>query len=117
MSQSEVSMDESIRLHGQIEKWPNKTEMADLFKAAGLTVYVGQYSIRLKDCEHFVFQEYGFNAGEPLIEADASTLEKMLEDGSRVSEILANAHLRHRFELWDDTNKLVGYIHHLWPQQ
>jgi hypothetical protein len=89
--------------------------MARLLASAGFSVVVAQYSIRLDDCEHFVLQEYGGDLGEPHIDADAKTLERMLEDGGRVSNALAAANLRHRFELYDESGELVGYLHHRWP--
>jgi hypothetical protein len=110
-------MDTEVRLYGQLEKWPSKTEMAKLMEAAGFSVYVGQYSIRLQDCEHFVFQEYGGDLGDPQFDADASSLEKMLEDGGRVSAALTAARIRHRFEICNDNDELIGYIHHGWPQE
>ncbi len=110
-------MDEYIRLYGKLDKWPSKTEMARMLEAAGFSVYVGRYSIRLKDCEHFVFQEYGGDLGDPQFDADASTLERMLNDGGRVSAALASADIRHRFELYNESDEMVGYLHHRWPQE
>ncbi|GAA4467204.1 hypothetical protein [Novipirellula rosea] len=110
-------MDTDIRLSGQIDDWPSKTEMARLMESAGFSVYVGRYSIRLQDCEHFVFQEYGGDLGDPQFDADASSLEKMLDDGGRVSAALASADVRHRFELYNDSDEMVGYLHHRWPKE
>lgn len=107
---------ECIRLFGQLEVWPSKSTMARLLSSAGFSVVVGRYSIRLEDCEHFVLQEYGGDLGEPQIDADAETLERMLEDANRVSRALTAADIRHRFELYDDRDALVGYLHHRWPQ-
>jgi|GEM_PF-952770 len=106
-----------VRLYGQLETWPSKTEMATLMEAARFSVQVGQYSIRLRDCEHFVFQEYGGDLGDPQFDADASSLEKMLEDGGRVSAALAAAGIRHRFEKYNDSDELIGYLHHRWPRE
>ena len=110
-------MDTDVRLYGQLERWPSKTEMARLTEAAGFTVYVGRYSIRLQDCEHFAFQEYGGDLGDPQFDADASTLEKMLEDGGRVSAAFVEADIRHRFKIYNDNDEMVGYLHHRWPQE
>ncbi len=110
-------MDTEVRLLGQLEKWPSKTEMARLMEAAGFSVHIGQYSIRLRDCEHFVFQEYGGDLGDPQFDADASSLEKMLEDSGRVSAALSAAGIRHRFELYNDSDESIGYLHHRWPRE
>jgi len=110
-------VDTDIRLSGQIDDWPSKAEIARLMQSAGFSVYVGQYSFRLQDCEHFVFQEYGGDLGDPQIDADASSLEKMLDDGGRVSAALASADIRHRFELYNDFDEMVGYLHHRWPKE
>ncbi len=85
--------------------------------AAGFSVYVGPYSIRLQDCEHFVFQENGGDLGEPQFDADARLLLKMLEDGGRVSAALTAAGIRYRFELYNDRDELIGYLHHRWPRE
>ncbi|MBT5018250.1 hypothetical protein OAF98_05130 [Planctomicrobium sp.] len=107
-------MYEDIFLTGQLDPWPRKTEMVQLLQAAGFSIDVGRYSIRINDCEHFVFQEYGGDLGEPQIDADASSLEKMLVDAGRVSTALISADIRHRFELYDELNEMVGYLHHKW---
>ncbi len=110
-------MNTGVRLQGQLEKWPNKAEMARMLEATGFSVYVGRYSIRLQDCEHFVIQEYGDDLGEPQFDADASTLENMIEVGGRVSAALAARDIRHRFELYNDNDEQVGYMHHRWPKK
>jgi hypothetical protein len=106
-----------VRLFGQIDNWPSKKKMARLLGASGLSVIVGRYSIRIADCEHFIFQEYGGDLGEPVLDADASSLEQMFKDGGRVSAALAAANIRHRFELYNENEELVAYLHHRWPQQ
>jgi hypothetical protein len=91
--------------------------MARLMETAGFSVYIGRYSIRLRDCEHFAFQEFGGDLGDPQFDADASSLAKMLEDAGRVSDALTAADIRHRFELYNGNDELVGYLHHRWPQE
>lgn len=109
-------MDTVIRMDGQIDGWPSKAEMTSLMQSAGFSVYVGRYSIRLQDCEHFVIDQYGGDLGDPQFDADASSLERMLDDGVRVSAALASADIRHRFELYNECDELVGYLHHRWPK-
>lgn len=109
-------MDEGVYLAGQLENWPTKSKMASILRAEGLTVNVGNYSIRIEDCEHFVIQEYGGDLGDPQFDADASSLELMLNDAGRVSAALTSADIRHSFEFYDDQDQLVGYLHHNWPQ-
>jgi hypothetical protein len=110
-------MDTDIRLYGQIDHWPTMATMARLVEAAGFSVSVGRYSLRLQDCEHFVFQEYGGDLGDPQVVADASILDRMLDDRGRVSAALASADIRHRFELYNERDDIVGYLHHRWPQE
>jgi len=78
---------------------------------------VGRYSVRVEDCSYFVFQEYGGDMGDPSIDADADTVEEMMREGQLVSEALARAGVRHRFEIYDDHDNLSGYLHHEWPLQ
>ena len=108
-------LDEGFHLCGQLEVWPRKSRMAGLLRGAGLSVVVGRYSITFCDCEHFRIQEYGGDWGPPYIDADADTLDRLHADARRVSDALAASDLRHRFELYDGADRLVGYLHHRWP--
>lgn len=100
---------------GEIADWPSKERMAFLLRAAGLTVSVGPYAVRVHDCDHFSFEQYGGDLGPPRIAADASSLEDLMRDAKRVSEALARAGLRHRFEVYDGRGELAGYVHNDWP--
>ncbi len=91
--------------------------MAAILCAAGLRVHVGRYSIRVQDCSHFVFQEYGGDLGDPTVNADANTVEDMVREGGLVSDALAPAGVRHRFEIYNDRDELSGYLHFEWPLQ
>ena len=39
----------------------------------------------------------------------------MLREGKLVSDALARAGIKHRFEIYDDGPDMVGYLHHNWP--
>lgn len=105
----------AAHIAGQLAVWPTKNQMATILRNAGLRVQVGRYSIRVEDCSHFVFQEYGGDLGEPSIDADADTVVEMIRDGQQVSDALTSARLKHRFEIYDDCDALVGYLHYEWP--
>lgn len=90
--------------------------MAEILRDARLQPVVGAYSIRLQHCPNFVFQEYGGDLGDPVIEADAETLPELLRDAARVSKALAKAGVAHRFEIYDGQGDApVRYFHHEWP--
>ena len=108
-------MHDDALLAGEVSPWPSKAGMADILRAAGLSVTMGRYAIRVDDCECFAFQAYGGDLGEPMIQASAETLERLLQDATRVSLALAAAGLRHRFEVYDGGERLAGYLHHDWP--
>ena len=103
-------------VRGELRAWPTKERMGEVLRAAGLRVTVGVYSVRIDDCSHFVFQEYGGDLGEPVIDADADSVADMLRDAERVSSALALAGLVHSFEVYDEHDSVVGYFHHGWPQ-
>ena len=107
--------DTSVHIAGELSTWPDKERMAAILRHAGLRVVVGRYSIRVEDCAHFVFQEYGGDIGKPTIDADAASLDEMMRNAKLVSDALAGAGIRHRFELHDAANEVVGYLHHDWP--
>ncbi len=108
-------MDHTVYIAGELDVWPSMEQMISMLRAGGLSVTAGRYSIRIDNCSHFVFQEYGGDLCEPSIVADAATPEEMLRDIKLVSAVLANAGIKHRFELYDENDELIGYLHHDWP--
>jgi hypothetical protein len=87
-------------LHGDVD-WPKpKERMADILRSDGLRVTVGRHAITVDDCSHFRFQEYGGDLGDPCIEADADSVERMIRDATLVSQALARAGVAHCFEVY-----------------
>ena len=109
--------DDFATLAGQLSTWPSQAQMAQVLLAAGLSLYVGRYSIRVEDCEHFSFEQFGGDLGDPCIGADAETAERMTQDAQVVSSALAAARIRHRFEVYDGNNNLAAYVHYEWPAE
>jgi hypothetical protein len=105
----------SVHIAGELAVWPTKDRMAAILRDAGLRVQVGRYSVRVPDCANFVFQQFGGDLGDPMVDADAETVEDIMREARLVSEALACAGVRHRFEIYDDRNALSGYLHHDWP--
>lgn len=104
-----------VSVYGDVYPWPSRLRMAVILRDAGLRIYLGSYSIRVEDCSHFTFQEYGGDWGDPNIDADAESLDQAMRDANLVSDALARADVRHCFELYDASNQVVGYVHHNWP--
>ena len=104
-----------VCITGELEAWPTREQMAALLRAAGLRVTVGRYSVRVDDCSHFVLQHYGGDLSQPAIDANGESLADLLREAGLVSAALARADLVHRFELYDDSDVMVGYLHHRWP--
>jgi hypothetical protein len=104
------------RIAGEVD-WQPEWRMADILRAAGLRVDVGKYSIRIEDCEHFVFQEYGGDICEPCVDADSESVDRLIREAEVVSRALAKGDVRHRFEVIDDNDLEVAYFHHDWPKQ
>jgi len=102
--------DLSVGLAGVIDDWPTKEEMASLLEDAGLSINVGKYSIRIQDCSHFVFQEYGGDLGGPCIDADAENTEDMIKCATLVSNALKKSNIGHSFEVYDHKEELVSKI-------
>ncbi len=94
-------------MYGDLSSWPTKEEMAAMFKKAGLNINVGNYAIRINDCSHFVFREFGGDMEKPCITADAESVEEMLKDTSLVSDVLAQNNIEHSFEVCDENDDLV----------
>ena len=109
--------DNFATLAGQLATWPSKDDLAGVQRSAGLHIYVGRYSVRVEDCEHFSFEQYGGDLGDPVIAADAETAEGLVRDARLVSSALASADLRHRFEIYDGNDNLADYLHHRWPAE
>lgn len=101
---------------GRLKKWPSKAGMAAILRAAGLTVAVGTYSVHVVGGSRFIFQEYGGDLGDPVIDADSESVSGLLATATLVSEALGCAQVVHRFELYDDdSDALVGSLHYGWP--
>lgn len=108
-------MDNSVNIAGELAEWPGKSELAKILRTGGLDITEGEYSIFVNDCSYFVFQEFGGDLGDPQIEAEADSLEIMLREGGMVSKVLAGAGIKHRFEIFDTEDNMVGYLHYDWP--
>ena len=104
-------------IYGELKPWPSKHDLANILSAGGLDLYIGKYSIRINDFACFKFQNYGGDICEPTLEAWAETMDDLLKAAITVSELLTNAHVKHRFEVYHSKNekKMVAYIHHKWP--
>ena len=109
--------DTTAVLYGELSPWPSKEDLANLLCSNGLNIYVGTYSLRLENFEHFIFQEYGGDLGEPQIDADASSTAEMVVNAKTVSKILAGAGIKHRFEIYDHSDSLACYLHHAWSKE
>lgn len=103
-------------LSGEIDRWPSMEEMCRILEAANLSPNVGKLSIRINDFDHFVFEEYGGDIGPPRISADADTTEELVRQSNIVSQLLAKAGIRHRFEISGGGDGLVAYHHYNWPK-
>ena len=103
-------------VRGQLKQWPTRERMGEILRSGGLRATVGRYSVRVEDCSHFDFLEYGGDLGGPVIDADADSTAELLRDTRRVSEVLGQAGVVHRFEVYDERNELAGYFHHGWPR-
>jgi len=108
-------METSAHIAGDLAKWPTMSKMCAILRNAGLTIGVGRYSIRVQNCSHFVFQQYGGDLGDPVIDADADTVDRLIHDATLVSKALAAAKLKHRFEIYNSNNALSAYVHFAWP--
>jgi hypothetical protein len=108
-------IDTSVRIYGELAKWPSKDAMASILRAAGLVVTEGRFSVRVESCSHFVFQEYGGDLGDPVIDADAESAEEAIRDAQIVSNALAHADIKHHFEIYNHRDELAGDVHHNWP--
>lgn len=104
-----------FHIAGELSPWPKKDCLAQALRDAGLRVYAGRYSVRVEDCSHFSFEHYGGDLCDPVIDADADSLDEMMRSAAMVSQALARAGIRHRFEIHDHENNLAGYLHHDWP--
>jgi len=99
-------------LSAELETWPSQEQLVSALRAAGLQVQEGWHSVRISNCEHFVFQSI---ESKPRVDADASSESAMIKDAMLVSAALSAAGIKHRFEVYGPTEELAGYFHHQWP--
>ncbi|MGB0901416.1 hypothetical protein [Halocynthiibacter sp.] len=108
--------DEYAVVAGQIENCPSKDELAQVLLSAGYEAYVGRYSIRLEEFDRFSFQELGSDPRTPYIDANHRNVSELIAFSQRVSRTLADAHIKHVFEIYDANEELAAYLHHNWPK-
>jgi hypothetical protein len=109
--------DTSATLNGECAPWPAKERLASILREAGLEIYVGPYSVQVRNDPgfSFSFEHYGGDICDPMIAADADDANSMIRGGKLVSAALTTARIRHRFEVYDWTDRLVEYLHYDWP--
>ncbi|WP_374635125.1 hypothetical protein [Paracoccus sp. (in: a-proteobacteria)] len=101
---------------GQLDNWPSPDALAQIFLSEGYRVRQGRYSISLDDFEHFEFRELGGDLGPGSISAESASAKALTGFAGRVSQTLAKAGIRHRFEIYSATDELIAYLHHDWPK-
>ncbi|MEM8851867.1 MAG: hypothetical protein AAGE03_17760 [Pseudomonadota bacterium] len=57
-------------VEADIERWPSKSDLAEMFRKDGYLVYEGRYSVRLDDFDSFQFRELGGDLGPGCVTAD-----------------------------------------------
>jgi hypothetical protein len=110
------NQDKYAFISAQIDKWPSKNKLANIFKSDGFEVTEGKYSIRLEDFEHFVFRDLGGDLSSGCITADHESAKELVDFSGRVSQTLGKAGVRHRFEVYSENEELVAYMHYDWPK-
>ena len=108
-------MQDVPHISGDLTDWPSKDKLASILQNAGLRLNVGRYAIRVENCSHFVFRELEGDIGGPCITADADTVEEILRDAKLVSGALAQAGIRHSFEIYDESSELVSTVEFAGP--
>jgi hypothetical protein len=76
--------------------------------------YQGGRYIRVTDVGDFKLERISSN--EYLARADMETVEQLLSAALRTSDILTSQRIKHGFELYDEQEKLVYYLHYQWPR-
>ncbi len=98
--------------YGELAPWPAKKLLVKALREAGLQIYVGRYSVRIENCQHFIFQEYGGDLGDPQLEAEADTVEKMERDVRLVASALEVAGIGYHFEVCNSGDEPVLSLDH-----
>ena len=60
--------------------------------------------------------ELGGDLGPGRVTAESDSTEKLIAFSRRVSKTLADAGVRHRFEIYSGADELAAYLHHDWPK-
>lgn len=111
--------DTGATLNGQCSPWPTKERLAAVLRDAGLEIYVGPYSVQVRNDPDFAFsfEHYGGDICDPMIAADAVDAAAMVRGGRLVSAALTVAGIRHSFEVYDWTGAAVEHMHYNWPKE
>ena len=103
-------------LAAELDGWPDASRLADILRDGGLAVRVGRYSVRLDGFDAFAFRELGGDLSGGSVDACHDSLPALLAVSRRVSDALAKAKVRHRFEIYSDAGECAARLHFDWPR-
>ena len=98
--------DQSAHVAGFIEFSGTITDLRTMIREAGLTPSEADtHHVHIREFSHVMLREY--SKTEYMIEADANTLDEMVEDMERFSSALSVKKIGYSYEIYDFSNELV----------
>ena len=101
-----------MNVFGQVETLLPFDAFARIFDHAGWHTNVGRYSVRVSG--PLGDYKFVYNGGEYFLE-DGIDAADVLAAARSLSALLSSHGLRHRFEIYEENDRLVLYLHHNWP--
>jgi hypothetical protein len=114
--------DAFVQVFGEVEAKMRLHGLRRVLAQAGLKAEVresanyqdGQYLL-VRDREELILEQV--SSGRYLLHADAGAASQVCSIASRLSQVLSEAGIRHRLEVYlEGENQLVNYLDHRWPR-
>jgi hypothetical protein len=110
------------QLNGELDSGANLSRIADKVRPTGMSIQIresthyteGRYLLVEMDNVEFRFER--ISSTECLVSGESDRVDQLSEAAIRLSQTFAASDVRHRFEIYDGDNRLLGYLHHRWAQ-
>lgn len=115
--------DRGVRLAGRLLTPLPPPDLAAALRGVGIgaaearesSFYTGGVYVSLPIDDEVFFALEHIEHAEYMARADADEGDQLHPVASRVSAALARLGIRHSFELYDQEDVLMAYLHHAWP--
>ena len=114
-------MERFSTMAGDVHTRLTATSLAIRLTTGGIEVHVRRWNdcdaspyIQVLECDDFTLSRVSTNGY--LADAVSASVRRMRSAACRMSAVLTDLKIRHRFNVCSGQDRHVDYLHHLWPE-